>query len=32
MSDRLKPMNEDEIKAVKERGLSGNPLFRYPAA
>jgi predicted aldo/keto reductase-like oxidoreductase len=32
MSDKLNPMNEDEIRAVKEKGLSGNPLFRYPAA
>lgn len=32
LSDRLKPLNEEEVKTVKEKGLSGNPLFKYPAA
>lgn len=32
MADRLQPLSKDELNDVKERGLSGNPLFKYPAA
>lgn len=32
VSDHLEPMNEEEIKAVKEKGLNGTPLFKYPSA
>jgi predicted aldo/keto reductase-like oxidoreductase len=30
VSDNLQPMSEEEIKSVKERGLSQNPLFKFP--
>jgi predicted aldo/keto reductase-like oxidoreductase len=30
VSGNLQPLSEEEIKSVKERGLSQNPLFKYP--
>ena len=32
VSNTLLPLNEEELKAIKERGLKGKPLFKYPAA
>ncbi len=29
--DKLSPLKKGEILAIKEKGLMGNPLFRYPA-
>jgi aryl-alcohol dehydrogenase-like predicted oxidoreductase len=31
VSDTLVPLTNEEAQAIKERGLKGNPLFRYPA-
>lgn len=30
VSDKLKPLKTDEIKMIKEKALSVNPLFKYP--
>jgi hypothetical protein len=30
VKDSLKPLKEKEILAIKEKGLAGNPLFKYP--
>lgn len=30
MKDSLKPLKDKEILAIKEKGLIGNPLFKYP--
>lgn len=32
VSDHLEPLNDEEIRTVKERGLNGTPLFKYPSA
>ncbi len=32
VSGNLQPLNEDEVKAVKEKGLKGIPLFKFPSA
>ncbi|HLP72107.1 MAG TPA: aldo/keto reductase [Bacteroidales bacterium] len=32
VSDRLQPLTAEETKAIKERGMKGVPLFRYPSA
>ena len=29
VADRIKPLGESEIKAIKEKGLATNPLFRF---
>ena len=30
VKDKLKPLKDKEIIAIKEKGLAGNPLFKYP--
>jgi predicted aldo/keto reductase-like oxidoreductase len=30
VKDSLKPLKEKEVLAIKEKGLAGNPLFKYP--
>jgi len=30
LSNRITPLKNEEIEMIKERGLKGNPLFRYP--
>lgn len=30
VSDNLKPLNDEEVKAIKEKAMKGNPLFKYP--
>lgn len=32
VSDRIKPLSDQEIRSIKDKGLIGNPLFRFPAA
>jgi aryl-alcohol dehydrogenase-like predicted oxidoreductase len=32
VSDRLGPLTNDEIQKIKEKGLNGNPLFKYEGA
>jgi aryl-alcohol dehydrogenase-like predicted oxidoreductase len=32
VSDTLKPLSKEEVQIIKERGLKGNPLFKYPMA
>ncbi|MGE5406488.1 MAG: aldo/keto reductase [Methanosarcina sp.] len=32
VSNRLQPLTEDEVKAIKEKGLNATPLFKYPVA
>ena len=32
VKDKLKPLKDKEIVAIKEKGLAGNPLFKYPRA
>jgi len=32
VSDKLQPLSKSEIQAIKEKGLKGNPLFRYPSS
>lgn len=32
VSDNLQPLTDDEVKSIKERGLKGIPLFKYPSA
>lgn len=32
LSDRLQPLSKEEIETIKERGVKGNPLFRFPMA
>jgi aryl-alcohol dehydrogenase-like predicted oxidoreductase len=29
VSHRLEPLRDDEVQKIKEKGLNGNPLFRY---
>ena len=31
VSDNLQPLTDDEVKSIKERGLKGIPLFKYPS-
>lgn len=31
VSGRLQPLTSDEILTIKERGMKGEPLFRYPS-
>jgi aryl-alcohol dehydrogenase-like predicted oxidoreductase len=31
VSDKLDPLNSDEVQMIKEEALKGNPLFKYPA-
>jgi predicted aldo/keto reductase-like oxidoreductase len=30
VSSSIKPLKENEIQSIKEKGLSGQPLFKYP--
>jgi aryl-alcohol dehydrogenase-like predicted oxidoreductase len=30
VSDTLNPLTKEEVQLIKERGLKGNPLFKYP--
>lgn len=32
VKDKLKPLKDKEIVAIKEKGMAGNPLFKYPRA
>jgi predicted aldo/keto reductase-like oxidoreductase len=32
LKDNLTPLQNSEIQAIKERGLAGSPLFKYPAS
>jgi aryl-alcohol dehydrogenase-like predicted oxidoreductase len=32
VSDKLNPLTKEEVQVIKERGLKGNPLFKYPMA
>lgn len=32
VSDKLQPLSEEETNAIKERGMKGVPLFKYPSA
>ena len=32
LSDRLQPLNNDEVKAIKEMAMNGTPLFKYTGA
>jgi predicted aldo/keto reductase-like oxidoreductase len=32
VSDKLNPLTKEEVQSIKERGLKGNPLFKYPMA
>lgn len=32
VSGRLQPLTNDEVERIKERGLKGAPLFKYPSA
>lgn len=32
VSDRIQPLNSDEVETIKQRGLKGAPLFKYPSA
>ena len=32
VSDNLKPLNNEEVKLIKEKALKGNPLFKYQAS
>jgi aryl-alcohol dehydrogenase-like predicted oxidoreductase len=32
LSDKLNPLNKDEIKLIKEKGAAGIPLFKYEGA
>jgi hypothetical protein len=29
VSDSLKPLNDEEVRLIKEKALNGNPLFKY---
>jgi aryl-alcohol dehydrogenase-like predicted oxidoreductase len=31
VSGRIEPLSDSEVQSIKERGLAGNPLFKYPA-
>jgi len=31
LSGKLTPIKKSEIKLIKEKALSGTPLFKYPA-
>jgi aryl-alcohol dehydrogenase-like predicted oxidoreductase len=31
VSDKLDPLNADEVQMIKEKSIKGNPLFKYPA-
>jgi len=30
VSDGLTPFSKDEVESIKDMGLKGNPLFKYP--
>jgi predicted aldo/keto reductase-like oxidoreductase len=30
VSDKLTPLSKDEVQVIKDKGLKGNPLFKYP--
>ncbi len=32
LQDRIKPLKTEEIEGIKEKGLKGQPIFRYPSA
>ena len=32
LSPRIKPLTTEEVDQIKEKGLSGKPLFSYPSA
>jgi predicted aldo/keto reductase-like oxidoreductase len=32
LKDEIKPMEKDEVAAIKLKALNGNPLFRFPSA
>jgi len=32
VSDRLTPLSQDEVQMIKEKGLKGVPLFKYPSS
>lgn len=32
VADRLEPLKDSEVKEIKEKGIKGEPLFKYPSA
>jgi len=32
LATNFKPLSEDEVEEIKEKGLAGNPIFKYPMA
>jgi aryl-alcohol dehydrogenase-like predicted oxidoreductase len=32
VSDRLQPLNDQELRSIKDKGIMGNPLFKFPMA
>jgi hypothetical protein len=32
MSEKIKPLGNEELEIIKEKALMGEPLFRYPSA
>jgi predicted aldo/keto reductase-like oxidoreductase len=32
MADRLEPLNDEEVRMIKEQGLAGKPLFKFEGA
>jgi len=30
LATNFKPLKEDEVEAIKEKGLAGTPIFKYP--
>jgi aryl-alcohol dehydrogenase-like predicted oxidoreductase len=32
VSDRIKPLSDQEVRSIKDKGLMGNPLFKFPSA